>query len=144
MPFPIFAIGPSVSIAGRLRDWHQSRRKVRLTVHRAFEVTGTNAAGQPILGRENFYLTLTNASRDRDIVVTHMWLDTKPPVHVLDAFPVRLRYSAPWETVVPVDQVPGDLEQVPWLARARLSPDDKTLRSRPRENVPDFGTVPRG
>lgn len=82
---------------------------MRLTVHRANEVIGYNADRQPILGRENLYVTVTNASRDRDIVVTHMWLDTKPPVHIHDpALPVRLRYRAPWETVVPVDQVPTD------------------------------------
>jgi hypothetical protein len=91
-------------------------------------------------------VTITNASRDRDIVITHVWLDTKPPVHVLDpGLPVRLRYSAPWETVIPITDVPTDaLDMVPWLARARLSPDDKTVKSRPRENVPPFGTVPRG
>ena len=52
MPFPIFAIGPSVAVAGRLRDWQQSRRKVRLTVHRANAVAGFNSAGQPIPGPE--------------------------------------------------------------------------------------------
>lgn len=146
MPFPFFAIGPTLTVAGWLRERHQSRRKVRLTVHRANEVTGFNAARQPILGRENFYVTVTNASRDRDVVVTHIWLDTKPPVHIHDpALPVRLRYSAPWEAVVPVDEVPADAwEMVPWFARCRLSPDDKTIKSRPREDVPPFGTVPRG
>ena len=146
MPFPFVAIGPSVTVARWLRDWHQSRRKVRLTVHRANEVTGTDAAGQPIPGRENFYVTVTNASHDRDIVVTHMWLDTKPPIHIHDpALPVRLRHSAPWATTVPVDDVSADArEMVPWLARCRLSPDGKTVKSRPSDNVPPFGTVPRG
>lgn len=145
MPFPFFAIGPSLTIAGWARERHQFRRKVRLTVHRANEVTGFDAARQPILGRENFYVTITNASRDRDIVVTHVWLDTQPPVHVHDpALPVRLRYGAPSETVVPLDQVPGPAEVVPWLARCRLAPDDKTVKSRPRENAPPFGAVPRG
>src|SRR2546430_16267538 len=123
MPFPTFAIGPSLTIARWVRERHQSRRKVRLTVHRAFEVVGFDANRQPILGRENFYVTVTNASRDRDIVVTHMWLDTKPPVHVIDPdLPVRLRYSARWETVIPITEGPADsLDMVPWLSPCHLS-----------------------
>lgn len=46
MPFPFFAIGPSLTVLGWARDWHQSRRKVRLTVHRANEVSGYTPAGQ--------------------------------------------------------------------------------------------------
>jgi hypothetical protein len=30
-PFPIFAVGPSVAVAQKMRDWQPSRRKVRLT-----------------------------------------------------------------------------------------------------------------
>ena len=146
MPFPFFAIGPGLTLSRWIRDRHQSRRNVRLTVHRANEVVGVDpATRQPILGRENYYVTVTNASPERDIVVTHMWLDMKPPVHVHDpALPVRLRYSAPWETAVAVDEVPGPSEEVPWLARCQLAPDDQIVKSRPRENVPPFGTVPRG
>lgn len=132
MALPFFAIGPSLTVAKWTRWRHQSRREVRLTAHRANPVMGTNAAGQPILGPENFYITVTNASHDREIVVTHMWIETTPPLHIHDpGLPVRLRYSAPWETIVPVDQVPGDPELVPWLARARLAPDDKTVKGRP-------------
>jgi hypothetical protein len=146
VPFPFFAIGPSLTIAGWIRERHQSRRKVRLTVHCANAVVGIDlATQQTILGRENYYITITNASRDRDIVVTHVWLDTTPRMGVVDAaLPVRLRYSAPWETVVPVDKVAAPKDQVPWLARCQLAPDDKIVKSRPRENVPEVGTVPRG
>lgn len=146
MSFPTFVLGPSVTLARWARQRHQSRRKVRLTVHRAFEVVGFDGAKKPILGRENFYVTVTNASRDRDIGVTHVWLDTKPPVHVLDPdLPKRLRYSARWETIIPVTEVPADsLDKVPWLARCHLSPDDKTVKSKPRRNVPPIGIVPRG
>src|SRR5689334_1509144 len=136
MPFPTFAIGPGLSVARWMRERHQSRRKVRLTVHRGFAVTGFDANGQPILGDENLYVTVTNASRDRDIEVTHVWLDTKPQVHVLDpGLPVRLRYSARWETVIPITDVPAyALAEVEWLARCDLSPDDKTVKSKPRRN----------
>jgi hypothetical protein len=94
---------------------------------------------------DSYFVTITNASRDRDIVVTHVWIATDPPVHIRDpALPVRLRYSAPWETSVPVMRVPADPAKVPWLARCQLSPDDKVVKSTPRRNVPPYGAVPRG
>jgi hypothetical protein len=146
MAFPFVAIGPSLTFLGWLRERQQSRRKVRLTVHRANEVVGVDpVTRQPRLGRENYYITVTNVSHERDIVVTHVWLETKPPVHIHDpTLPVRLRYSVPWETAVAVDDVPSPSEEVPWLARCQLAPDDKIVKSRPRENVPPFGAVPRG
>jgi hypothetical protein len=94
---------------------------------------------------DSYFITITNASRDRDIVVTHVWIETEPPVHVDDAaLPLRLKHSAAWETSVPVQDVPAEPNAVPWLARCVLSPDDKVIKSRPRQNVPPFGTVPRG
>lgn len=145
MPFPFFVIGPSVTIAGKARDWHQARRRVKLTVHRAFAVVGQRPDGTLVTGQENFYVTVTNASTARDIVVTHAWIETEPPLHLHDPdLPKRLSHSAPFEMVVPVAQVKGDPALVPWLARVQLAPDDKIVKSRPREKVPDFGAVPRG
>jgi hypothetical protein len=67
---------------------------------------------------DSYFITITNASRERAIVVTHIWIDTDPPVHVRDRdLPVRLQYSAPWETSVPVGEVPADSSEVPWLVR---------------------------
>jgi hypothetical protein len=148
VPIPTFLIGPLVSVLGWVRARHQSRRKVKLTVHRADLIGGMAARGDAVMEArvDSFFITVTNASHDRDIVVTHIWLDTVPPLHVHDsALPVRLKYSAPWETSVPASEVPGrDLDKVPWLARCQLAPDDKVIKSRPRKNVPPFGTVPRG
>src|SRR5436305_3773572 len=102
MPFPFFAVGPTLTAAAKLRDWQQARRKVRLTVHRGFTVMGTNAAGHAITGQENFYVTVTNASTDRDIEVTHAWIDTEPRLHIHDPdLPKRLQHSARFEMVVP-------------------------------------------
>ncbi|HEV7567183.1 MAG TPA: hypothetical protein VGO31_14635 [Microbacteriaceae bacterium] len=138
-------IGPSVTIAGKARDWHQARRKVKLTVHRAFAVVGQRPDGTLVTGGENYYVGVVNASHDRDIVVTHAWIETDPPLHIHDPdLPKRLKYNARFEMVVAVDQVKGDPALVAWLACVQLSPDDKIVKSRPRENVPDFGTVPRG
>lgn len=148
MPFPDFLIGPGLKVLGWARERHQSRRRVKLTVHRA-DLQGPMAAvgGGPVISMttDSYFITITNASRDRDIVVTHVWLETDPPVHVHDRdLPVRLKYSAPWETHVPVSKVPAEPADVPWLTRCQLSPDDKVVKSRPRRNVPPFGTVPRG
>lgn len=145
MPFPFFTVGPSVTIAKWARERHQARRKVGLTVHRGFEVVGVNAAGQPVTGKENYYVGVVNASHEREIEVTHAWIDTDPPLHIFDPdLPKRLKHSARFEMAVPVDRVVGDPALVPWLARVQLSPDDRIVKSKPRENVPDFGVVPRG
>jgi hypothetical protein len=148
VPFPTFIIGPVFSVVGWVRDRHQSRRKVKLTVHRAYKLLAfaSFGGGEPITASDEFwFITVTNASRDRDIVVTHIWIETDARVDVIDrALPVRLKHSAPWETSIPMSEVPGDPERVPWLARCLLSPDDKIVKSRPRKNVPPVGTVPRG
>jgi hypothetical protein len=145
MPFPTFAIGPGLSVLKWAREWQQSRRKVALTVHVAHEVTGQDAQGHPILGRENCYIGIVNRSRDRDIVVTHIWIDADPPLHVHDPdLPRRLAYDARWETPVPTDQAAAPRDQVPYLVRCQIEPDDKIIKSRPRENVPPYGRVPRG
>lgn len=134
MPLPTFLIGPSLTVLARIRQLHQSRRRVKLTVHRAdllgqFAIVGDQTIGART---DSYFITITNASRDRDIVVTHIWIDTDPPVHVNDRdLPVRLLYSAPWETSVPVKNVPAD-PKVPWLVRCQLSPDDKVIKSKPR------------
>jgi hypothetical protein len=142
---PTFILGWTFALARFLRRRHQSRRKVTLTVHRAYPiVAGINGQILPT-GPEHFYIRIANASRDRDIVVTHMWFDTEPRVDIHDrVFPLRLPYSAPWETAVPVDEIPADPEKAMWLARCLLAPDDKTVKSRPRDNVPPVGVVPRG
>jgi hypothetical protein len=77
---------------------------VKLTVHRA-DLQGPiwSFGGGPIVSMktDSYFITITNASRDRDIMVTHIWIETEPPVHVNDPdLPVRLKYSAPWETSV--------------------------------------------
>jgi hypothetical protein len=106
-------------------------------------VIGINGQVLP-RGEEHFYVRVVNASHDRDIVVTHVWFDTEPRVDVHDPqLPLRLAYSAPWETEVPVADIPVDPDEALWLARCLLAPDDKVVKSRPRKNVPPVGSVPR-
>jgi hypothetical protein len=137
---PTFLIGPAVALARWARKRHQRRRRVRLTVHTAYLIDG---AGNPI-GPDHYYVNVTNASPERDITVTHVWFDTAPQAHIVDpALPRRLQYAQPWETAIPVAQVLTAPDKALWLARCRLSPDGKVVKSRPAENVPPIGTVPR-
>jgi hypothetical protein len=144
---PTFLVGPTWKIVEWARDAQQRRRKVNLTVHRADLQGPIFARGDQIVDiqTDSYFINITNASHDRDIVVTHIWIESEPPVHIHDAdLPLRLQHSALWSTSVAVEEVPADPEAVPWLARCRLSPDGKVIKSRPSRNVPPFGTVPRG
>lgn len=142
---PTFLIGPTL---GLRRYVQERRRKVKLTVHRAYFLRPLFAAGGGDVVTdegENLCITVTNASPTREVVVTHVWLETVPPVHVYDpGLPVRLKYGQPWETVVPVSDLPEGTERPEWLARCMITPDDKVIRSKPRKNVPPVGAVPRG
>ena len=94
---------------------------------------------------ENLYITITNASHSRDIVVTNLWLDTAPPIEVYDRdLPVRLKYGSPWETFIAISEVPEGTEDLEWLARCTITPDDKVIKSKPRKRVRPSGVVPRG
>ncbi|MHB8643893.1 MAG: hypothetical protein ACYDA3_13515 [Gaiellaceae bacterium] len=118
-----------------LRRWDQRRRKVRVTVH-----TGWLLPPHPNV--ECYFVNVTNRSPQREVVVTHVWFDSDPPVQVLTKpLPVRLRPDDPWETFAEVGDVPAEREKVLYLARVRLSTDD-VIKSRPRQNVPPAGFVP--
>ena len=142
---PTFLIG--LGLAGRrwIREKRQARRKILLTVHQGFEVVGYDATGKVQLGQENYYVGITNTSPQRDITVTHVWFATDPPRYVNDPdLPKRLKYDSRWETPVPIGQVPAPPEEAVWLARCKVMHTEKVIESRPREDVPDYGNVPRG
>jgi hypothetical protein len=51
-----------------------------------------------------------NASPERDVTVTHVWLDTEPQVQVLTkALPTTITPRAQWETFLALADVPGSL-----------------------------------
>jgi len=91
------------------------RRKIRFTVHRGFFVVN---------GNECFFLNLANLSRNRDIEITHVYMDCGEQIHALHSdrlLPKRLRPDESWETWVEVQRVPTSLHDTAYtLGRARL------------------------
>jgi TIR domain len=114
------------------------RRRLRLTVHVAvFDHSGELC----------YFLNATNLSKEREIEITHVWLDASPPVHALQSsrrLPKRLKPDETWETWIPfrdVGMVP--VNEALRLGRARLSTGE-IIRSIPNEGVPSRGYVPGG
>jgi hypothetical protein len=66
----------------------------------------------PIAGDalECYFINVWNASPERDVTVTHVWLETQPQVQVMTKpLPARIAPHARWETFVPVENVGGSL-----------------------------------
>src|SRR6187399_1286559 len=101
------------------------RQAVKLRVHRAFLLGGTD--------EECFFVNVFNASANRTITVTHVWLETGPPIHADDGgLPITLPPERQWETAFPISVVPQDSHaRALVLARAKLS-TGTVIRSVPR------------
>ncbi len=114
------------------------RRRIRLTVHRAFFVAS---------GRECFFVNVTNLSSDREVEITHIWFDCKPQIPALQVdrmLPKRLKPDETWETWIDVSTVPKELRETAYtLARARLS-TGRIIKSTKNADVPGAGVVPGG
>jgi hypothetical protein len=114
------------------------RRRIRFTVHRAFFVHDAT---------ECFFLNISNLSRNRDIEVTHVWIDCEPQVTALHPdrlLPRRLKPDESWETWIEVERVPINCRDTALtLGRARLS-SGRIIKSRENKDVPTAGTVAGG
>ena len=114
------------------------RRRVRLTVHRAFFVA---------TDRECFFVNVTNLSKDRELEITHVWFDCKPQISALQLdrmLPKRLKPDETWETWIDVTRLPSELHPSAYtLARVRLS-SGRIIKSTKNDDVPDAGIVPGG
>ncbi len=112
------------------------RRQVRLLVHRA-----------SFRDRDCYFLNLTNHSRNREVVITHVWFDTVPAEHALQEdrpLPVRLKPDEPWETWVEAERLPTDIGDAAFtLGRAKLS-TGRVIKSRKNKTVPSAGAIPGG
>jgi hypothetical protein len=127
-------VGSGVTTLAATVRW----RRVQVRAHRARWIEPTESTPGA-----NLHVKIVNRS-GRDVEVTHVWLATDP-VRELDlsrfALPARIRPDETHEVWFPIDDVPGDsvLER---LAMVRLS-TGKTIKSRPNDKVPPFGSVAR-
>ena len=126
------------TVFGVLYPLYGDRRRLRLTVHRAF-FSNTN--------RECYFVNATNLSKSRDVEITHVWFEGKRQVPILQVdrpLPKRLKPDETWETWIEVERLTPDvLANVFILARARLS-TGSIIKSKKNEDVPSTGTVPGG
>lgn len=115
----------------------KDRRRVRLTVHRAFFSDG----------RECFFVSATNLSHSREVEITHVWFETSQRVHLLlpeRPLPKRLKPDERWDVWIDVKQIPASVRHKAYtLARARLS-TDRVVKSVRAVDVPDAGMVAGG
>ena len=77
--------GIVLEITDRLRAFQQARQRLRVLVHRGF------LQGGPV---PFYFVKVTNLSSARDVVITHVWFEAAPPVHLLleeRPLPKRLR-----------------------------------------------------
>jgi hypothetical protein len=125
---------------GQLVDWidrrRQRRTEVHVRVHRAWLLAPDQI--------DCYFVNVWNASPEREVTVTHVWIATQPRVQVLTKrLPTRIAPRAQWETFVPVAELPGSPPDVDVfrLARVQLA-DDTVIKSDRRENVPPAGFVP--
>jgi hypothetical protein len=88
------------------------------------------------------FVKVTNLSRHREVEVTHVWFETKRPVHIMNPecpLPVRLRLDETFETWVPATEL-HNVPNVERLARVLLS-NGKVVKSLPNKKVPPVGNI---
>lgn len=88
-------VGILLKITDRLRALQQARRRLRVLVHRGY------FQGGPF---PFYFVKVTNQSSARDVVITHVWFEAAPPVHLLlkeRPLSKRLRPDETWEAWIP-------------------------------------------
>lgn len=91
-----------------------------------------------------YFLNVFNASPERDVQVTHVWIETEPKVVVMTKpLPVDVKAGRQWETFVEVAALPAGATGIERLGRVQLA-DGKVVESVARENVPPAGAIPDG
>jgi hypothetical protein len=115
------------------------RQNCEVLVHRGF-FTNPELAGLP----QHFFIKVTNQSRERDVVITHVWFNSDPPTYLINPYrplPARLSPSEQYETWKAVDDVPDPKGE--WLVRVKLS-SGKVIKGRPNRGVTPQGEVAGG
>ncbi len=113
-------------------------RRLQVLVHRALFIGSV---------QQYYFINLTNLSENREIEVTHIWLESEPEVYILNPqrrLSKRLKPDESWETWIEVERIPEPIRNNPYdLFRARLT-SGEIINSTQNENVPRMGSVPGG
>ena len=93
-----------------------NRRRIRVLVHRAVLEDKQ---------KEAFFITVTNLTLDREIVITNIWFNSNPRVHVIRndrVLPKKLKPNETWDTSLPVNKLPLGYHPYAFkMVRVRLS-----------------------
>jgi hypothetical protein len=120
-------------IADRLLELRRRRVSVHLRIHRAAFV------GRP--ASDAWFLNIWNASPERSVQVTHVWIESSAG-HIpalAKPLPAVIDPDRQWETWIEVARVPD--RDVFHAGRAQLA-DGTVISSGPRDDVPPAGMVP--
>jgi len=94
---------------------------------------------------ECYFINVRNASPQRDIEVTHVWIAAASDIHVVNPvrpLPRRLKPDESWETWIELCKLPANIRENAYcLARVRLS-NNKVLKSKMNISVPGAGFIP--
>ena len=127
-------LGLVLWITDRLREVQQTRRRVKVLVHRAY-FRGGNIP--------HLFVKVTNLSATRETEITHVWFEVDPRVDVVlpdRPLPARLRPDETWEGWAEITGPLAGINDAERLARVRL-PNGKVVKSRPNKDVPPVGYV---
>jgi hypothetical protein len=102
-------------------------------------VTGAGSADEV---KPYYFVKVTNLSQNRDIVISHVWFEADPPVHLVRPerpLPARLRPAETWESWVDAAAL-AHASNIEEAGRVRLS-NGRTVKSRPNDDVSPIGYV---
>jgi hypothetical protein len=128
-------LGSLLGIFDRLVSFQQTRRRVRVLVHRGVFLEDPESMLY-------YFVKVTNLSSARDIEITHVWFDADPPVNLMmpdRPLPTRLRPDETWEGWVEAAEV-AHVSDVERSGRVLLA-SGKRVRSRRNKNIPSKGYV---
>jgi hypothetical protein len=96
-------------------------------------------------GKPAYFINVQNESPQRSVQVTHVWLESKPPVPVLTKpLPRTISPNTEWETFILEKDAPANsLTTIVDLTRVRLS-GEHVLRAEMRADTPPAGHIPDG
>ena len=131
---------PMEALLLMLLDWLLSGLgripRVRVRAHRGV-----------LLGSQepSIFINVRNKSFAREFEITHVWIASDPPTHILQEsrpLPRRLKTDESWETWITIAEIPEQYrEEALTLGRVRLG-NDKIIDSKAATGVPSGGFVP--